>query len=208
VTLTGPVAPVGLEQHLQSVGARARRYGESLGLAEPVLDALEIAGLAHDLGKVDPRFQTLLRRGDWLAAAAADGRMSESLAKTAPGASGMPVPAQWRWPRGMRHEFVSLALVRQARLPDHVDHDLVEHLVASHHGWSRPLFPPVQDDAPRKVSATFQGQELVAQSDDLLTDWSSVDRFSSLCRRFGWWGLALLETCLRLADMAVSEEGS
>jgi CRISPR-associated endonuclease/helicase Cas3 len=207
-SLTGALVP--LRQHLDNVGDRAYLFGAKLGLSDPTLAALRHAGRAHDLGKMDPRFQAMLRGGDWLMAAAGDGRIEDAVAKSAVGPCGRrpAVPAEWRWPRGMRHESISLALVRHATLMDDIDRDLVEHLVASHHGWSRPLFPAVIDDQPRKVTVSADGDALVVSSDDALVDWSSVGRFTRLCHRYGWWGLALLESVLRLADMAVSEEGS
>lgn len=207
-SLTG--SEVLLDDHLGAVGERARRFAESLALGPELTRALELAGRAHDLGKVDPRFQVLLWGGDWLRAAANDGSPERALAKSpeVPRSRGPAGPAEWAWPRGMRHEAVSLALLRQIELPADLDRELIEHLVASHHGWARPLFPPVLDDGARQVEARFDGQQVIARSDDALADWSSVGRFHRLCRRYGWWGLALLEAVLRLADMSVSEEGS
>lgn len=207
---TGVLEPVPLQQHLGAVGTRARAFAEHLGLSPALCEAIEWAGRAHDLGKIDPRFQTILRSGDWLRAAAGEGLIGEAVAKSARGRgrSRTPIPDEWRWPPGMRHEAVSLALVRGAELPESLDRELIEHLVASHHGWSRPLFPAVVDDNARKVNIEFDGQHLTASSDDLVVEWGAVGRFDRLCRTYGWWGLALLETIVRLADMAVSEEGS
>ena len=201
---------VGLDAHLGAVSDRAAQYAANVGLSRALVESVRIAGLAHDLGKADPRFQAMLRGGDWLAVAAFDGDPGEALAKSARGAprSAEAVDPQWEWPRGMRHEAISVALVREASLPDGLDEELIEHLVAAHHGWSRPLFPPVTDAVPRPVVARFEGQKVRAASDDVLVDWTQPARFRRLCERYGWWGLALLESVLRLADMAVSEEGS
>lgn len=38
-------------------------------------------------------------------------------------------------------------------------------------------------------------------------DWDHSRLFGILCRSYGWWGLALLETVVRAADVCVSEEG-
>lgn len=42
-------------------------------------------------------------------------------------------------------------------------------------------------------------------SDDGIVDWKQPERFARLAQVYGRWGLALLETVLRLGDMAVSE---
>ena len=42
-------------------------------------------------------------------------------------------------------------------------------------------------------------------SADAVLDWEQPERFARLCRRYGRWGLALLESVVRLADMSVSE---
>jgi len=111
----------------------------------------------------------------------------------------------------MRHEAVSAALV-EALIVDSpgmfatLDVDLVRHLVASHHGFSRPLLPAVVDRSPCEVRVAFEGRELVAKSDALLIDWDAPSRFDRLCRTHGRWGVALLEAVVRLADIAWSIE--
>lgn len=203
---------VTLEKHLWDVAREAERQAALLGLPPPLVAAVELAARAHDLGKADRRFQAMLNRGSALAALA----RSEPLAK-----SGMDPTdrnsfraARLRsgWPSGMRHEAVSAALVRQmAALPANpfadVDFDLVHHLVQTHHGRGRPLLPAVKDHAPEIVRVCLPGSDLSAEasSDDGLIDWDGPSRFDRLGRRYGWWGLALLESIVRLADLAVSE---
>lgn len=221
---------VSLPQHLAAVGVRARTTAERLGLAPELVRAVALAAAAHDLGKADVRFQTLLRGGDWLAAEVVDPRADEGDGLERPWAKSPAPPGRSRtsgvaaragsqaspmassphgpWPRGMRHEAVSVALLRAASLDDEVDRDLVEHLVASHHGRARPLFPPVSDPQPTDVVARLGEDVLTARSDACVVDWDQPERFAMLCRRYGWWGLALLETIVRLADISVSEEGS
>ena len=87
-----------------------------------------------------------------------------------------------RWltlPRGWRHEMAS------ALYP----HDpLVRHLVGSHHGLGRPAFPAAPDiDLWRKL-------------DGWAETWAELQGI------YGPWGLAYLETLVRLADWSVSAE--
>jgi CRISPR-associated endonuclease/helicase Cas3 len=101
----------------------------------------------------------------------------------------------------MRHEALSAQIVRQllTELDTDLDNDLVLHLVASHHGRSRPLLPPVTDPDPQH---TIERDEDVLDVDTALTvDWSSPGRFADLNRRYGRWGLARLEAIVRLADI-------
>jgi len=120
------------------------------------------------------------------------------------------------WPTGMRHEAVSAALV-QALVREHpslfdgIDTDLVVHLVGTHHGRGRPLLPGVLDPLPQQVRVSLPSHgtspdiEVAVQSDEGVVDWDQPGRFDRLNRRYGRWGLALLESLLRLSDMVVSE---
>ena len=194
--------PVKLLRHLPDVEAFARHHATSCGLPEDLVDAIACAGLLHDLGKADPRFQSLLRGGTcWVGGA--------PLAKSAE----MPKsPAAYEkartdsgYPKGGRHELLSVRLAESASvlLPKRGDlRDLVLHLIASHHGHCRPFAPVVCDEQGVDVDFELRGQQ---------THWSGptgleridsgvADRYWRLVRRYGWWGLAWLEALLRLAD--------
>ena len=214
---TSSAAPrrVTLAEHLADVGERAAGIAKQMGLPEDIVAALDLAGRAHDLGKADPRFQAMLHggvRGALRAEAAGTplaksgmdpgDRLAFSRARDAAG-----------WPRGMRHEALSALLLaskldEEASIADGLDRDLVTHLVASHHGWGRPLLPAMTDSDPRAVQAFIPGVEHPAaiDPDGHLIDWEAPSRFERLGRCYGWWGLALLEATLRLADIACSEE--
>lgn len=203
-------APVTLEVHQAAVAARARTIAENLGLPAAQTESVVAAAAWHDVGKLDRRFQTMLTGGDDLAAdvALASG---DPLAK-----SGLDPADRSVWrrahrasglPPGFRHEVGSAAAVAVAVASrDDVDRDLVLHLVASHHGRSRPLFPPVDDDSPQW---TLDWSGVSASHDPSRSiDWAAPARFGTLNARYGHWGLAMLETIVRLADIGCSAEGS
>jgi CRISPR-associated endonuclease/helicase Cas3 len=94
---------------------------------------------------------------------------------------------------------------------DGVDQDLVIHLVASHHGYGRPLLPAVADPEPVTVEVTLDGGATESLNSADTVDWDGPGRFARLCTDYGRWGLPLLEAIVRLADIwcsARSEESS
>lgn len=198
---------VPLFEHLPGVAAFARRFAAGCGLPMSLVDAIERAGLLHDLGKADPRFQALLRNGnswagDVLLAKSNDIPQSRFAYERARKAAG--------YPEGSRHELLSVRLVENVSdlLPDNETlRDFVLYLVASHHGYCRPFAPVVFDDKPLDVKLEFQGQTLVQSTDTGMErlDSGVADRFWRLVRHYGWWGLGWLEAILRLADHRRSE---
>lgn len=208
VNLQGRVT---LAAHQAAVAERARSIAENLRVPPHLIDTIADAARWHDLGKVDPRFQAMLFGGDRLSATAA----AEPLAK-----SGMPPgdAQQHRdarrnsgMPRGARHEAWSEALVAthlaQRSAPYPGDSELLLHLIASHHGYARPLMPIITDDENHALVAEVGG-DLVRSALPKEVDVTAADRFQALNQRYGRWGLALLETIVRCADITVSAEGS
>jgi len=199
-----------LDEHLASVGERARHYGELIGFTPELVGALGLAGRMHDLGKADSRFQAILRGGPmWLAESFGPGA-GELLAKSSGVVrrSGERLGTDNPWPRGYRHEAISLALSEATddEFFDGVDRALVEHLLASHHGRARPMFPAVTS-TPHAAEVSLDGCTFTANVADSHPAWGQPSRFSDVCERYGEWGLALLEATLRLADISISEEG-
>ena len=199
--------PVRLCTHLPGVEAFARRHARGCGLPEDLIEAVARAGLQHDLGKADPRFQALLQGG-------APWGGGELLAKSArmprTPAAQTHARAVSGYPRGGRHELLSVRLAESAPalLPERDDlRDLTLHLVASHHGHCRPFAPVVVDKEPVSVEYALRGQRMHWFGPTGLErlDSGVADRYWRLVRRYGWWGLAWLEALLRLADWRRSE---
>ena len=173
-----------LASHGEAVGTTARRFAEHVGLGPSLIAAVAEGGRWHDLGKLDPRFQTMLHDGDRLAALAAP----EPLAKS--GRDGRDPIARHAWrlsglPRRFRHEAVSALLFDAlvARSPDRLaseDRQLVRHLIVSHHGNARPLLPPMRDADPTQITAEVEGAPLQLRTPVQQVDWGQPARFEQL----------------------------
>lgn len=202
-------AAVSLSYHLEGVRDQAERFGSALGLPEAVISDLALAGRIHDLGKADPRFQLLLHGGDPVREAAATELLAKSDLDATDRSARERARARSEYPRGMRHELLSVALAGgSTALRDRAqDWNMVLHLVASHHGWCRPFAPPALDTNPRLVAVDLEGTKLTSTSAHGLERFDSPipERFWMLTRRYGYWGLAWLESILRLADHRESE---
>ncbi len=149
------------------------------------------------MGKIDSRFQALLRGSEFI------GFDDEPVAKGRGGGS------RFGYPIGARHEFLSAELIQNTpELLDAAhDSDLVIHLVTSHHGRGRCWPIVVDDPEPVEVEWTIDGVGISA-STALPTGAVGVataERFWRLNKRYGPHGLAWLETILRLADHRRSE---
>jgi CRISPR-associated endonuclease/helicase Cas3 len=188
---------VTLRDHTAGVIKLARQFTDSLRLSMPLVNAIEFAAACHDLGKSDHRFQMLLDR--------TRSPFEEPLAKGEPAPS--PVEFNRRrelagYPKNARHEFASCALAEALPCPENCDRDLALYLIGAHHGYGRP-WPPVWDDDPGfEITTQIDGRTLsvkrVHEVARLESGW--LDRYWALTRKYGWWGLAYLETILRRAD--------
>ncbi|RKN03114.1 type I-U CRISPR-associated helicase/endonuclease Cas3 [Streptomyces radicis] len=205
---------VPLSKHSTAVAKRAHHFADLLGLPKTLATALQQAAEAHDCGKAHPRFQCMLCGGDALMAESLEAPLAKSTTTHTDRATRRRAARLANWPQALRHEALSAAAVRTwlATTPPTAlgtDHELITHLVAAHHGHARPLLPPVTDPDPVEVTCTMpDGQTVTVNSSTMGTDWSGHARFTALNHRYGPWGLALLETIIRLADMACSEEGT
>lgn len=193
---------ISLRSHQQAVADLAAQFATNLGLPIELVDAVKQSGAHHDEGKHDPRFQMMLAyhpdhpepTPEPLAKSGLDtgDRAAFRLARRLSG-----------YPQGARHEELS-ARIAGAYLTDHPLRDLIVHLVASHHGRARPILPAVPDpqlfDIPVDGIGHFANHEPV--------DVGHSDIFAALNQQYGRWGLALLETIVRLADQTVSRDNT
>lgn len=167
----------GLNEHHEWAGAAADEIAKAFGLPDSYRQMLVAAARLHDTGKNRKHWQDAMN-------APKDGR---PYAKTKGGGKG-------RLLNDYRHEFGSLGdvemLTEMQNLPDDL-RDLALHLIASHHGYARPVIPPIDPNAPPSTLAT-RAQETAL-------------RFARLQRRWGPWGLAWWEAIFRSADWRASQ---
>jgi CRISPR-associated endonuclease/helicase Cas3 len=172
----------------------------------------KLAAHMHDIGKADVRFQALL------AGLTPYEAMDRPTLLAKSGKRGMTrfecdrqrVRAQL--PTGFRHEMLSVELIAGAfiSIDSTIDRDLLLHLVAAHHGHGRPFAPVVIDDAvDEALSIVLDGVAITPERRQSFTpshrlDSGVAERFWKLTRDHGWWGLAWLESILRLADQQAS----
>ena len=198
---------VGLAEHSASVERAVDKLAERC-LPDAFQAPLKTAAYWHDVGKVDERFQILLRQGNELVtlagpplAKSANMPDSPSRRRAIREASGLP--------EHFRHEMLSLQLAERFLMHGNGDTqaDLLLHAVASHHGHGRPFAPASPDPAPPPVRVDHDGVTIAVDTADRAS-WpaphalaaGTSERFWRLTRCYGWWGLAYLEAILRLGD--------
>ena len=203
-----PPAAMQLVAHGRAVGERVRNLATALGLPATLVDMASQAGHLHDIGKADARFQRSLRPG---ASTLMEDPGYVPMAKSdMPRSRWSRARADAGWPRGGRHEELSVRLVKQwmAKGGEELDadnRDLLVHLIVSHHGNGRPLVVPVADAPAERLRWSFaDGQQVSVSADLSVTDWDQPARFRRLNEQYGPWGVALLEALVRQADHEVS----
>jgi CRISPR-associated endonuclease/helicase Cas3 len=98
----------------------------------------------------------------------------------------------WRLQEGYRHEHGSVVL-NESYAGQHSD--LALHVVAAHHSRARPHF--THDEMDKEST----------QKVNLSVTLKVMGRFSELQTRYGYWGLAYLESVLKTADVLASKFG-
>lgn len=210
---------VSLDVHIRDVERRVRDYAQRIGLSDELASDLSLAAWLHDIGKVDGRFQRMLRGGSEIAYYRDEDNVVLAKSAMASGSKAEHRRAQMLsgYPRGTRHEVQSLAMIEAARkqiAPKAHDLDLVMHLVASHHGHCRPFAPAVEDTEPVDMKLDGHASEIFGTlTFDATTSANGLhrldsllaDRFWSLMAKYGWIELCWLEAIFRLADHRASE---
>lgn len=210
--------PVSLDQHQEAVAGRAASAALRLGLDAGLSHVVETAARLHDLGKAEPRFQRMLGGGDAWSYVPGDPLRAKSGMDPSDRAAWSAARVRAGVPRGFRHEAISVALIElalDAGAPlgiDDDDRELLLHLVGTHHGRGRAVYPAVaRPGAVEDVEVEVAGVQVrlpAEHVEEASRGWSQPGRQRRLVDRHGAWGLALLETAVRLADQECSEAGT
>jgi len=185
--------PVTWDHHTRDVVEKTEQIVHDLHLPDDLQQAVIRAAELHDLGKQRELWQRSIGNPnptDWHA----------KPGKPAGGPRWRPRPIT-----DYRHEFGSLMDALDPGQPHRARldampgpmRDLVLHLVAAHHGYARPHFPPERAIDPNRP-----------QSEADAAAGETMRRYARLQRKYGRWGLAYLESLLRAADWAASAEPS
>lgn len=192
-TITCSEDPVTLEAHSSAVEERAGRLARRLELDETLTRELAQAGLLHDAGKADPRFQRalnpLVSEGEPLLAKGVQTSRQQSRRDRA--ASGLPT--------GWRHEHLSAGIARSEQASD-----LVVRLVGLSHGYGRGLAPNRADDLLTEGASDVT--EVAVR--ELYDEGGWEELVQTTHENVGLWACCYLEAVLRAADCQVSKEGS
>ncbi len=167
-----------LEDHQRLAETRARELAKRLNLPASYTEMFAIAARLHDEGKRATRWQRAFN-------APSDGVYAKTQG-----------PINVALLDGYRHEFGSLEVAAKdtelLKLPPELQ-DLALHLIATHHGFGRPIIgiSGCEDAPPSKLEA--RAREVAI-------------RFARLQQRWGPWGLAWWESLLRAVDHQASRE--
>ncbi|HXG10880.1 MAG TPA: type I-U CRISPR-associated helicase/endonuclease Cas3 [Gemmataceae bacterium] len=224
-SLIATAQQVSLAEHCEGVREQVERFAQGVCLDEQFTRILSRAAQLHDAGKADDRFQLWLHGADereWLNAGGPLAKSQRLDVRNR--AASEAARRRAGWPKGARHEALSVLLLQDCpaaleRLQEE-ERDLLLYLVGTHHGRGRPFWSVAEEDdvgsreIPEFVACRLAGYELRTRADyrpeltpalaALHSGW--IDRFWRLIRRYGYWGLAYLETLLVLADHRQSRQ--
>ncbi|MBW3085829.1 hypothetical protein KEM60_02040 [Austwickia sp. TVS 96-490-7B] len=168
-----------LHDHAAQAATVAADAATAASLPKGVADLVTAATWRHDDGKAHPSFQRYLGNSD----------LESPVAKSLRGHVGSQADRRFAaavgHPAGWRHEGASAAAARS----DGVD-ELVEHLIGAHHGRFRPFLASTCTPHTSDPTQDEQGSRAAV--------------FDRLNREWGPWGLAYLESVVRLSDWYAS----
>ena len=198
---------VPLDVHSTSVERAVDKLAQRC-LPDEFNEPLKTAAYWHDVGKLDERFQIMLREGNELVSRP-EAPIAKSAAVPNSPARRRAIRAASGLPDNFRHEMLSIQLAERFLPNDNSAelNDLLLHAIAGHHGHGRPFAPVSPDPMPRAIHGVHAGVTIEVSAEDLAA-WPAPHTFASgvserfwrLTRRYGWWGLAYLEAILRLGD--------
>ena len=190
---------VTLVEHSRGVADHAECFAKGCGLD---VEQFRTAGLWHDLGKLDPRFQAMLKQTSPRTAVGTPWAKSKKSPRTKKERADARLVH--RYPSGARHELLSTAM-----LECETSDALLLHLIATHHGHARPFADAVTENEAVKepfVVKFFDRSFAIDSARQDIAKWNATlpERFWSIVREHGWWGSAYLEGVFRIADQAQS----
>lgn len=147
---------VGLDEHLRQVGEWAYRDALAAGLHPDLAEQAGVAGLLHDEGKRDTRWQKSHGGSDEnvVAKSGFSNREVTRLAKL------------YGPPKGWRHEALSMLAARDAGYGD-----LIQHLIVTHHGHGRPAIAPVGDTETKHDAVLVSRADVFHRLNEEYTPW-------------------------------------
>lgn len=202
------VGRVELLAHCTGVGREVEAACRTVGLRQELSSDVTLAGMMHDVGKAEMRFKALMWNTDFLAAIAKP-PLAKSLVSAGSRSDWSAAVGRAGLPTGARHECWSVAMLADSEILDGAtDPDLLLWLIGTHHGHGRPFFEPTDDSRPVisevALDVVIDGRTVrlhgpvLHRLADVASGWT--DRFDALIARYGHWGVAYLESIVRLSD--------
>ena len=182
-----------LEDHQRDVAKRALDVCQALEVKPDVAAQIERAGLHHDDGKTDERFQRMLGRNSSEPALGKSELRTKQEVKRAHMVSGLP--AKWR------HEQLS-ALLYAYENGVKENAELTLRIIGTSHGRGRPGFPHVGSE----LLETQPGEGLAALANQMFTqgEWDSL--IARTHKKYGHFAATFAEAIERAADAQISKE--
>jgi len=186
-----------LDDHLKDVAGAATTFAKLCGLNE---HDFYMAGLFHDLGKSDYRFQKWL--GDGSIPVLPLAKSGKYLAPSRRAAAGLP--------KGYQHATTSYALILEGEKQNPsffqgADREKTLHLVLTHHGWCRP-FPPECDEIV--IDVEYEDLQIKTDPNMYKMDSEVSEHFLNYMVGRKIWEVVYEEAIFRLADHEGSRKGN